>query len=47
MSFFENLHNDPRWLQFQKSIGVAPEQVHTIAFGRLLLLATSKFVLIL
>jgi hypothetical protein len=30
MSFFENLYNDPRWLQFKKRMGVAPEQVDAI-----------------
>jgi len=32
LSEFENLHDDPRWLQFQKRIGVAPEQVDAIEF---------------
>jgi len=31
-SELENLHDDPRWLQFQKRIGVAPEQVNAIEF---------------
>ena len=30
VTFFENLHNDPRWLQIQQRIGVAPEQIDAI-----------------
>ena len=30
LPIFENLYNDPRWLQFIQRIGVAPEQVDAI-----------------
>jgi adenylate cyclase len=30
LSFFENLHGDSRWLEIQRRIGVAPEQIHAI-----------------
>ncbi len=33
LAFFENLYNDPRWLQFQQRIGVAPEQIDAIEFN--------------
>ena len=32
LSFFENLHGDSRWLEIQRRIGVAPEQIHAIEF---------------
>jgi hypothetical protein len=32
MSHLDNIHDDPRWLPFLRSIGKAPEQLAAIEF---------------